>query len=250
MEDSISAGLLDISNSSAPTLQTLYAPLAVITMPYTFRDEAHLQAVVNGEIGQGIYDGMRNAIGVRVLSTFNQPARHVTSNKRFSDAAGAKGLKIRVPEVASWVAYWEKLGASPTPMDFGEVVTSLQLGVIDAQENPYVTIAAFKLNEVQDYLIPTGHVRTADFLIMSEKSFDKLPADLQKIVIDGGIHAQKVVNDAWAAQSETARQTLVDGGMELIEVDVQSFRDAEQGLAAEFLSPELQELHSRIQAVQ
>ena len=177
IEDSASSGLLDIAQAAAPTLQAIYKPASVLTLPYAFRDEAHLKAAWASPIGRQMREDMVKQVKLHVISSFPQPPRHLTAAKAIRTPDDLKGVKIRVPEVPSWVAFFRKLGAVPAPIELGEIVTSLQLGVVTAQENPYATIQSLKLADVQKFLIPTGHVRTFDFFVLSDATYQKLPED-------------------------------------------------------------------------
>jgi len=249
MEDSCRAGIQEIAQSCAPTLQVLYDVIAVFTLPYTFRSEEHLRHVVNGDIGREIYQGIIDKVGIRPIATIYQLPRHLTSNVWVKSAADLKGLKIRVPEVPSWVAFWKKLGASPVPIDSAEMYTSLQLGIVNAQENPYNSILQQNLYEVQKYLIPTGHVRTLDWYMINNNLLKSLPKDLQEVILRGGEKMADYINSTWSATSESARQELLAKGMKLIEPDHESFRKAQEGFYKQFLKPELQELYEKMQAV-
>jgi TRAP-type C4-dicarboxylate transport system substrate-binding protein len=85
-------------------------------------------------------------------------ARHTTSNRPFTDCAGMKGLKIRVPDVPVYMATPKSCGANPTPIAFAEVYLALQNGTVEAQENPLTTIEAKKFYEVQKNIMLTGHI--------------------------------------------------------------------------------------------
>lgn len=250
LEDAAASGLLDITQSSAPSLQAIYEPAAVLTIPYAFRDAAHLQAAWSGSIGQKMRDDLVTQNELRVLSTFPQPPRHISANDPIANVDDLKGTRIRVPQVPSWVAFFEKIGAVPTPIELGELVTSLQLGIVTAQENPYATIESMKLSDVQTYLVPTGHVRTLDFFLLSNATYQKLPEDLRKIVMDGGVVAEKAVIAEWEKASESALARLQDAGMKLVDVDVQSIMDASGDLYKEFLTSENQKVFEDIQKIQ
>jgi TRAP-type C4-dicarboxylate transport system substrate-binding protein len=103
-------------------------------------------------------DGFRAKTGIQILAYTYYGARHTTSQTAFTDCAGMKGLKIRVPDVPSYRATPEACGANPTPIAFAEVYLALQNGTVDAQENPLTTIEAKKFYEVQKHIMLTGHI--------------------------------------------------------------------------------------------
>lgn len=248
-EISLRLGTIDLCASSIALLSNIYKPISIFTLPYSFRDYSHVYRVIESELWKEILGDLNASQSIRVVSTFVQPARNVTSNRPIESVEDLKGLKIRTPPIPAWVAFWDKLGASPTPIAWTEVYTSLQLGVVDAEENPFVTILSANLQEVQKYLIITQHVLDVDFLIMNNDSFEKMSEELQAIVIEAGNEVTKYVNDAFLGQSDSALQKLTEAGMIVIEPDVQSFIDASKGFPEEFLDPELLDLFYQIQDI-
>src|SRR2546428_3133880 len=107
--------------------------------------------------------------------------RQTTSNKPFTDCAGMKGLKMRVPDVPAYLALPKSCGANTTPIAFAEVYLALQNGTVDAQENPLTTIEAKKFFEVQKYIILTGHIVDHLNTVISGALWAKLSDEDRKI---------------------------------------------------------------------
>jgi tripartite ATP-independent transporter DctP family solute receptor len=126
--------------------------------PYTFRDGEHLIKFSKSPLFKEMVDEYRTKTGIQITAMTYYGARHTTSNKPFTDCAGMKGLKMRVPDVPAYLALPKSCGANPTPIAFAEVYLALQNGTVDAQENPLTTIEAKKFYEVQKYVILTGHI--------------------------------------------------------------------------------------------
>jgi tripartite ATP-independent transporter DctP family solute receptor len=126
--------------------------------PYTFRDADHLIAWSKSPAFAELAGLYRDKSGIQVTAMTYYGIRHSTSNKDFSDCAGMKGLKMRVPDVPAYLALPKSCGANPTPIAFAEVYLALQNGTVDAQENPLTTIEAKKFFEVQKHIILTGHI--------------------------------------------------------------------------------------------
>ncbi len=101
-------------------------------------------------------------------------------------------LKIRVQPTGIYLDTIRAMGGNPTPMDFKEVYTSLQTGVIDGQENPINVIATRAFYEVQGYLVLTGHITQNQAVMISEKTYQSLKPDQQKVLVqaarDAGDH--------------------------------------------------------------
>jgi tripartite ATP-independent transporter DctP family solute receptor len=113
------------------------------------------------------------------------------------------GLKLRTMPTPVPLAFFKMLGANPTPMNFGEVFTALQQGVVDGQENPWETILANKFYEVQKYATNTGHVYSPFGVLFSQKFWDKLPAEYQEDVREA-VFAARDFNRTSAREAEQA----------------------------------------------
>src|SRR5689334_23432696 len=125
--------------------------------PYTFRDGEHLVKWASSDAFKQLADEYRQKTGIQVTAMTYYGTRHTSSNRGFTDCAGMKGLKMRVPDVPAYLALPKSCGANPTPIAFAEVYLALQNGTVDAQENPLTPIEAKKFYEVQKHIILTGH---------------------------------------------------------------------------------------------
>ena len=106
---------------------------------------------------------------MRILGTTYYGTRHVTTTaKAVKSPADMVGFKLRVPENDVFKAMAEAWGAKPTPMNFGELYLALKQNVVDGQENPLPTIKSGKFDEVQKYLVLTGHIITPRLVVVNE----------------------------------------------------------------------------------
>ena len=208
----------------------------VIDTPYVMRDQAHFRKVVDGPLSKPMYDAMLERKGIRHIAWTNRGPRNMTSNKPVKTPADLKGVKIRVPEVESYVAAWKTLGAIVTPMAFPEVFMALKQGTIDAQENPYEQIVTSSMFEVQKYLNLTGHIRSG-YQIVGEREVDEEPTpELQKTVTDGLLVMCKI-HDKYQDESEAdLEKQLKDKGMTFVDVDLPKFQEALKDLPKQFAS--------------
>ncbi|MCB0057536.1 MAG: TRAP transporter substrate-binding protein DctP, partial [Caldilineaceae bacterium] len=99
-------------------------------------------------------------------------------------------------------------------------------GVVDGQENPLPTIKAGKLNEVQKYIVLTGHIRTPRLVVVNNDLWQSLPEEDRTIISEAVKEA-----GAWAnSEIEKQEVSLIDEfkgqGITIIEPDVESFRAA------------------------
>ncbi|HET9820726.1 MAG TPA: sialic acid TRAP transporter substrate-binding protein SiaP [Burkholderiaceae bacterium] len=151
-------GTVDMIISGPSFAARAYPRIGIAYYPFIFRDADHLLAYSKSEVFKEMVDGFRAKTGIQITAYTYYGARHTTSQKAFTDCAGMKGMKIRVPDVPAYRATPEACGANPTPIAFAEVYLALQNGTVEAQENPLTTIEAKKFYEVQKHIMLTGHI--------------------------------------------------------------------------------------------
>jgi TRAP-type C4-dicarboxylate transport system substrate-binding protein len=128
--------------------------------------------------------------GLNCLGIYVEPFFQLTANRKIEKPEDFRGLKVRTMNSPIILATYKGLGANPTPIPFFEVYSGLQTNLIDAQENPLNIIYEMSFHEVQKYLILTSHSTTVNVLFISQKLFDRMPKNLQEIVMEGGKVAQ------------------------------------------------------------
>ncbi|MBO8165024.1 MAG: TRAP transporter substrate-binding protein [Brevibacillus sp.] len=230
----------------AGVLSNFYEPLSILELPYLFRDKEHLESVLYGPIGEELKEELLKNAQLRGLQFWMRGPRELTANKKVETLDDLKGMKIRVPEIPASIAAWEAMGATPTPMAFGEVYSSLQTGVIDAQENPRALINSSKFYEVQKYLMKTDHVFGYVLLTMSDLSYNKLTPEQQKAVEEAAKEATEYENKLVFDLEEELLKKLQDAGMEFVELDTKPFIEAVKPVHQEFANKYGQELYDKI----
>jgi tripartite ATP-independent transporter DctP family solute receptor len=225
MVESVQLGALEMAITGTAVLGNFVPEMLVLDMPFLFRDAAHARATVDGPIGQELIGKMK-ARGLVGLTFGEIGFRHVTSSKRAVNSPDdMKGLKIRTMENPVHLAAFRALGALPTPMSWTEVITGLQQGTIDGQENPISILVASKMWEMQKHVTLTRHVFTPISFTMSPAFFDKLaPADqeiMRKAALAGRAANRKYVDEADASGVAEMKRH----GMEVVEVvDASAFQ--------------------------
>jgi tripartite ATP-independent transporter DctP family solute receptor len=178
--EGVQLGTLDLTMTSTGPVPNFVPEVAILDIPFLFRDYAHARAVLDGPIGQDLLKKF-DAKGIKALAWGENGFRHMTNNKHpVNTPDDLKGLKMRTMENPIHIEAYRQFGILPTPMAFTEVFTALQQGTVDGQENPLSVITSAKLEQVQKYLSLTGHVYSPALILMSKVQFDKLsPADQQ-----------------------------------------------------------------------
>lgn len=245
--EGLKIGTNDIVLQSVGTLDRYNIVAGVEAYPYLVRDLDHFRKVYYGPVGNELYDEIAKKTGFRIVGAGYRGMRHLTSSKPVRNVAELKSIKIRVPPLKIYRLTWDTLGAGTVPMGVAELFTSLQQGVIDGQENPLEVIEMMKFNEVQKYVVETGHVSGAMTWIFSDAKFKSLPAEVQKLLKEEGEAAMLAATDRMARMEGDIKTRLQGKGMQFIAVDRAAFAGALAPMSKEF--PDLAPWVAKMQAV-
>ncbi|PID57180.1 TRAP transporter substrate-binding protein DctP [candidate division KSB3 bacterium] len=226
--ESLSLGMHEMATEGVSHLESWYPAVnAIQTMPYIYKDPAHVQRVLESPIGREILETIREKSGIRVLGAAYYGKRNVTtSSKEINAVDDMAGFKLRVPESAVYIAFAKAWGAKPTPISFGELYLALKQSVVDGQENPLPTIWSAKFYEVQKYLVLTGHILDWRAVLINEEFFQSLSPEDQTLLADAVKEGIAWCNETILQQEAELVEKLQAEGMTVIEPDVDSFRSA------------------------
>ncbi len=219
-------GTVDMIISGPSFAARSYPRLGIAYYPFIFRDGEHLLAYSKSDVFKEMVDGFRDKTGIQITAYTYYGSRHTTSNRPFTDCAGMKNLKIRVPDVPLYMATPKACGANPTPIAFAEVYLALQNGTVEAQENPLTTIEAKKFYEVQKAIMLTGHIVDGLTTQVAPHVWSKLtPQEKTMFTEVTREAAAKASADIKAREGELADE-FKKKGLQVIAVDRKSFSDA------------------------
>jgi tripartite ATP-independent transporter DctP family solute receptor len=219
-------GIVDAGVITSGPIINFVPSFGVIDLPFLFRDPKHAYAVLDGSIGQKLMADLE-AQGWKGLAFAERGFRNLTNSKRpVKTPEDIKGLKIRVMQNPVYVDSFKALGANAVPMAWTEVLTALQQGTVDGQENPLNVIMAFKLYETQKYLSITRHAYAPAPIIMSMNTWKKLTPEQQAIVKKAAQDAAEFER-AWDNKMEAEwLKDLKAKGMVVATPDLKAFRAA------------------------
>lgn len=165
--------------------------------------------------------------GIRVFCfNFYDGARSFMGHTKATTPADLKGVVTRTPGADPYNYSITAMGATPYNIAWSEVYNSIQTKAIDACEVQYTSAVSSAIYEVCEYVNKTEHINLFNCLIGGEAWFSKLPEEYQQIVLDACYNnAYDNAQDIIAAQADL-EQTLVDNGMEIVEVDKDAFKTA------------------------
>lgn len=214
---------------------------------YLFESTEELLYVLNSEIAEEMNQAMIENKDIRIIGYGLRGPRMLTTNYPVEEPADVDGLDIRVPLQDLYVESWKALGAQPTTIAYSELYSALRQGLVDAQENPLANIYASSLYEVQDYVNVTEHQRAFYTYAVSNKFYNRLPENLQEIVIQTGKDVTEFHKNMQQENHSELKQQLKDEGMEFVEVDQSAFKEELSHIPEMFADAWAPNLYQRIQ---
>lgn len=218
MIEGVQTGVLEMAIPPSSFFAGWDPAFAVIELPYMYASKDIAFDVLESPAGDSMLARL-DGQGLVGLGWLELGVRNVTNNVRaIASPEDLEGIKLRTMKVPAHVATFETLGANPTPMNFGEVYSALQQGVIDGQENPLALIASQRFYEVQKHLSTTGHVFAVYLPVISQDFFSGLSAEHQDLVRASIKAAGDYQQDLVAAENEANLKTIRDAGVEVLEL--------------------------------
>lgn len=228
-------GAIDFVRTSISPLSEFNKDFGVLMLPYLYRDGEHMFNVLDGSIGEEFLTNLEKN-NLRGLAWFDGGSRNFYNTKKeIKSVDDLKGMKIRVQESRLMMDLVRALGASPTPMAFGDVYSALQTGVIDGAENNWPSYLSTSHYEVAKYFVVDEHTRVPELIVMSKMAFDKLSAEDQKIVMEAAKEAALYQREEWAKVEKDAEQKVTEAGSIITRLETnQEFQEAVQSLYKDF----------------
>lgn len=220
-------GGVEFFNQSSSILATFVPAAGIVNTGFAFTNYEAVWQGMDGELGAYIRAQIAKTPIMTVSKIWDNGFRHVTSSGReIRTPDDLKNFKIRVPPAPILTSLFKALEAGPAPINFNEVYSALQTKVVDGQENPLPIIATTRLYEVQKSCSLTGHVWDGYWILGNKRAFERLPKDVQEIVRREFDRSATDQRADIAKLSESLRVDLTTKGLQFIDVDRTSFRQA------------------------
>ena len=226
--EGVQLGTLEMSAPSNAPLTAWVPSLNLFELPFLFKDEDHMYAVLESELAMG-FDKDLAEKGFHLMGYFVFGLRHImTTEKAINSIEDLKGLKIRLMENPAHLDAFEAFGASPLPLAYAELYTSLETGAIDGAEAANSNYWGKKFYEVAPNWAMVGWMRLVGPIIMSEIFYNKLPSDLQKIVDDAGAEIAQLMRELYVKSDDETLVLLKEWGIKITTPDRAPFVEASQ----------------------
>ncbi len=226
-------GTIDMSRISAFALTSYGGEKSkLLSVPYTFESRKHFWNFAESELAKEfLAEPSEKGSGIRGLFYGEEGFRHFFTTKEVKGLEDLKGMKLRVSNDPIMNGMVEGLGAYPTVVDFGELYSALQTGVVDGAEQPIVNYKSNAFPEVANNLILDGHTLGAVQVVITDKAWDSLTKEQQDIIMEAGKYASAENKKNSEAQEKAAIEELKKSGCNVVEVqDIKPWQEACKGI--------------------
>lgn len=237
MIEQVTAGVLDLGLGESGRFGLWVKEAEIFQMPYVFSEFDNLKkALFETDAGKELVQKIEDEMGIMFVADAYNGTRQTSSNKAINSLEDMKNMKLRVPNAQANIDYATNVGASPTPMAFSEVYLALQTNAVDGQENPLSAIKTSKFYEVQTHIALTNHILNDQGYLVSKKTYDNLPKDIQKILIESIKEAVEYHTELFVNDEKDLISFFEENGVTITKPDVSSGREKMQPTYDRYLS--------------
>ena len=223
-------GNLELTTVSASDIAKIVPEFSIFTAGYIVHSPAQQQKIFNGPIGAEMFKTVSEKMDITPLATAYLGTRQVNLRevRNVKTPADLKGVKLRMPGSKDWLFLGDALGATATPLAFGEVYLGLKTGTIDGQDNPLPSVRAAKFYEVTKQIVLTSHLVDGLFIAISNKSINALNAGQKQKVLAAAQAAAAYNNDNRIKEESQLVEFFRKEGLQVTTPDVEVFRKSVQ----------------------
>jgi len=230
-------GALDFARISLAPVAQFAKELNVLSLPYLYRDSAHMWKVLSGPIGNKLLNAVSKA-NLTGLCYYDAGARNFYNTKKeIKSLADLKGMKIRVLQAKLMMDMVKDLGASPTPMPMGDIYSALQTNIIDGAENNWPSYISFSHYQVARYYTVDHHAMVPEILVVSNLSLGKLSKADQEVVKKSAKDSVEFQKAKWLLSEKENEAKAKAAGCKITYLDaktIATFQAAVQPLYADY----------------
>ena len=237
--EQLQMGTLDLTKVSSAGLEAFVPQMKVLGMPYLFKSKEHKWKVLNSAFGKELLaaGSDRGVVGIGFYEAGERS--FYTKDRPIRTPADLKNLKIRVIKSPMAISLLKIMGASPTPISWGELYTALQQGTVDGAENNPPSFVSARHYEVCKYFSLDKHSSPMDVVLAGKKAWDKLTDKDKATMIETFDVSVDYQRKLWAEVVEENFELLDSVGVEVITPDQAPFIEAVQPMYEEYAKDEI-----------
>jgi tripartite ATP-independent transporter DctP family solute receptor len=221
------AGAIDLNRSNVALIGNFVPAMNVLAMPFLFRSIEQQHRVLDGPIGTEILNSVE-PYGFVGLAFYDSGARSIYNSVRpVRSIADIKGLRIRVQQSELMSDMIRALGAEPIELPYGQVLTGLATKLIDGAENNWPSFVTTDHYKYAGFYTLTEHTMSPEVLVMSQKAWQSLSAEDQKIFRESALRSSHFMREKWKDLEEQSRKQAESAGVTIVkDIDRKPFEAA------------------------
>jgi tripartite ATP-independent transporter DctP family solute receptor len=215
-------GALAMARISVGPMGPIVPEMNVFNLPFMFRDGAHMEKVIDGEIGDELLKKLSEhpTAGLIGLCWMNAGTRNVYNSRRpVRSIDDLKGLKIRMMGNPVFVDTMNALGGNGVAMGYDQLVSALQTGVVDGAENNQPSYDTGQHYRYAKYYSLTGHLMIPEILVFSKRVWSTLGKGDQELIARSAKEAQREQRKLWYDMEEKSIKHMQEVGAEIVRID-------------------------------
>jgi tripartite ATP-independent transporter DctP family solute receptor len=210
------AGAIDLNRINGALIGNFVPAMNVLAMPFLFRSIEHLQKVLDGPIGNEILNSF-GPYGLVGLAFYDSGARSIYNSVRpLHSIADIKGLRLRVQQSELMSDMIKALGAEPVELPYGQVLTGLATKLIDGAENNWPSFVTTDHYKYAGFYTLTEHTMSPEVLVMSQKAWQSLSAEDQKIFRESALRSSRFMREKWKDLEDQSRKRAEAAGVTIV----------------------------------
>jgi len=223
------SGLVDISSISAGHIAGFYPDVQFMQLPYLFNSFDHYIVARQSRPIRELIKGIEEESGLKVLGILSDTnGMAIASKKPIENIEDCKRVKLRCMQNPLFIDTYNAFGFVATPTDWGELYTSLQTGVVDANDLSVKANYDYKFNEVVKSFAITNQMWTQRFTFISPKTWDKLSQEQREIIEMSAKEASNLTDQYQYAKEKVFIEKAKADGFVVTYPDIEKFKDASQ----------------------
>lgn len=237
--EALQSGLLDMAKVSVNSLENFEELYSLFGIPYVFEGADHGRKFMNSEEADILYESTVDTLDILGLTWYDAGSRnYYTRDTAILKPEDMEGLIMRVQSSQIQIRTAEALGGSATPVDWGELYTAIQQGVVDGADNGIVAFTDNNLGEVAKHFSFTEHVFSPDVLLIKNSLFEELTSEQQEAIMEAAKESTVFHDQSW----EQARQEAIEHnesiGVSIHYPDLEAFAEHLRPLREELIQNE------------
>jgi tripartite ATP-independent transporter DctP family solute receptor len=250
MIEQVQQGLLDMCKTSTSPLESFIPDMAVYSVPYIFRDRNHYWKALNGSVGEDLKKTCEAKKMVALCYYDSGSRSFYTKDKPILKPEDLAGMKIRVMQSKTSMDMVEAIGASPTPIAWGELYTALQQGVVDGAENNPPSLRVSRHYEVCKHYSLDEHTMIPDIVLISKKAWDKLSEQEKGWLQEAADESMEKQIELWTEFTQESMDIVQKAGVKVYHPDKAAFREKVKAMHTSYDGTKIGEYIKRIQEME